>query len=105
MWGHLPLRVVENACNLVVTPRSRGKRRNNARGLGLGRFGSYLGLGELDRVYPPPPVSNKQFCPEKIRSEQESLLDTPFSVRDNIVKRRQHIPRHKLPKPIQSVMR
>ena len=33
-----------------------------------------------------PPVSNEQFCPQKIRSKRECSLDTPFSARDNIAK-------------------
>ena len=37
--------------------------------------------------YPPPPP-DEQICPNKIRSEQECSLDTPFGARDNIVKRR-----------------
>ena len=45
----------------------------------------------LQCAYPPPPVSNKQSSPQKIRSEQECSLDTPFAVRDNIVKRLTHL--------------
>ena len=51
---------------------------------------------------PPPPLSNEQFCHEKIWSKQDFSLDTPFSVRDKILKQRFHIPRHKLPSPFKA---
>ena len=37
---------------------------------------------------PLPPLSNEQFCPQKIRSEWECSLDMSFGARNNIVKRR-----------------
>ena len=37
---------------------------------------------------PPRPVSNEQFCPQKIRSERECSSDRLFSARDNIAKHR-----------------
>ena len=54
------------------------------------------------RSPPPPPVSNEQFCPQKIRSERECSLDAPFGARYNIAKRRQHIPWHKTPSPFKA---
>ena len=50
---------------------------------------------QIRSICPPPPVSNEQFCPQKIRPEQECSLDMPFGARDNIAKRRQYIPRSK----------
>ena len=67
--------------------------QSTAVSLGSHFVGSVLSVGQLlwtqkglDKVDTPPPLSNEQFCAEKIRSEQECLLDTPFSARDNIVK-------------------
>ena len=46
-----------------------------------------------------PPVSSKQCCPQKLRSERECSLETPFGARDHLAKQQQHIPRHKTPHP------
>ena len=51
---------------------------------------------------PPSSLSNKQFGPKLIQSEQECSLDTSFGARDNIVKRREHVPRHKIPSPFKA---
>ena len=54
-------------------------------GLAQGLGGWWGGCGVAP---PPPPVSNEQFGPKLIQSEQECSLDTPFGARDNIVTQR-----------------
>ena len=46
----------------------------------------FEGKGKL--LPPHPPLSNEQVCSQKIRSEREGSLDTPFGACDNIAKRR-----------------